>query len=176
MLARPAAIKLIRRDAFASDPAMAKTAVDRFEREAQVIASLQSPHTVALYDFGVTEDGAMGDVFTVPAAMCMPVPDSVSLQNAALIEPFACVLNTMQKVGGVHAGQTVHIFGLGAIGLTAVILNLAVSAVLTLVLRATRVPAGTDETLQPQYTADPVDAPTPAPAAAVLGSEVSRGD
>ena len=34
------------------------------------------------------------------------------------------------------------------IGLTAVILNLAVSAVLTLVLRATRVPAGTDETLQ----------------------------
>ena len=62
------------------------------------------------------------------------------------------------------------------IGLTAVILNLAVSAVLTLVLRATRVPAGTDETLQPQYTADPVDAPTPAPAAAVLGSEVSRGD
>lgn len=70
--------------------------------------------------FGVTEDGAMGDVFTVPAAMCMPVPDSVSLQNAALIEPFACVLNTMQKVGGVHAGQTVHIFGLGAIGLTAV--------------------------------------------------------
>jgi threonine dehydrogenase-like Zn-dependent dehydrogenase len=50
----------------------------------------------------------------------MPVPDSVSLQNAALIEPFACVLNTMQKVGGVHAGQTVHIFGLGAIGLTAV--------------------------------------------------------
>ena len=59
MLARPAAIKLIRRDAFASDPAMAKTAVDRFEREAQVIASLKSPHTVALYDFGVTEDHAL---------------------------------------------------------------------------------------------------------------------
>ncbi|HYX60616.1 MAG TPA: sodium:solute symporter [Streptosporangiaceae bacterium] len=62
------------------------------------------------------------------------------------------------------------------IGLTAVILNLAVSAVLTLVLRATRVPAGADETQPRQYTADPVDAPAPAPAAAVLGSEVSRGD
>ena len=61
------------------------------------------------------------------------------------------------------------------IGLVAVILNLAVSAVLTLVLRATRVPAGADETLQPQYTADPVDAPTPAPAAAVLRSEVRGG-
>ena len=59
MLARPAAIKLIRRDTLARDPAMAATAVDRFEREAQVIASLQSPHTVALYDFGVTDDGAL---------------------------------------------------------------------------------------------------------------------
>ena len=59
MLARPAAIKLIRRDTLARDPAMAATAVDRFEREAQVIASLQSPHTVALYDFGVTDDGSL---------------------------------------------------------------------------------------------------------------------
>ena len=62
------------------------------------------------------------------------------------------------------------------IGLTAIILNLAVSVVLTLVLRAARVPAGTDETLPHQYTADPVDAPAPAPAGAVLGSEVPRAD
>jgi SSS family solute:Na+ symporter len=62
------------------------------------------------------------------------------------------------------------------IGLTAIILNIAVSAVLTLVLRVARVPAGADETLPRQYTADPVDTPAPAPAAAVLGSEVSRGD
>ncbi len=59
MLARPAAIKLIRRDALASDPALATLAVERFEREAQVTASLQSPHTVALYDFGETDDGAL---------------------------------------------------------------------------------------------------------------------
>jgi SSS family solute:Na+ symporter len=62
------------------------------------------------------------------------------------------------------------------IGLTAVILNVAVTVVLTLVLRATRVPAGTDETSQPQYTADPADTPPPAPAAAVLRSDVSGGD
>jgi len=59
MLARPAAIKLIRRETLARDPALAATAVERFEREAQVIASLQSPHTVALYDFGVTDDGSL---------------------------------------------------------------------------------------------------------------------
>ena len=60
------------------------------------------------------------------------------------------------------------------IGLTAIILNLAVSVILTLVLRTARVPAGTDETLPQQYSADPVEAPAPAPAAAVLGSEVAR--
>jgi serine/threonine-protein kinase len=30
----------------------------RFEREAQVIAQLRSPHTVTLFDYGVTEEGA----------------------------------------------------------------------------------------------------------------------
>jgi serine/threonine-protein kinase len=58
-LARPAAVKLIRRDTLANDPAVAATAVARFEREAQVIASLQSPHTIELYDFGTTEDGTL---------------------------------------------------------------------------------------------------------------------
>jgi hypothetical protein len=37
--------------------------------------------------------------------------------------------------------------------------------VLTLVLKATRVPEGTDETLPHQYTADPSEAPAPVPAA-----------
>jgi serine/threonine-protein kinase len=33
--------------------------VSRFEREAQVTSSLQSPHTVELYDFGVSDDGSL---------------------------------------------------------------------------------------------------------------------
>ena len=31
----------------------------RFELEAQAIASLRSPHTVALYDFGMSDDGSL---------------------------------------------------------------------------------------------------------------------
>lgn len=58
MLARPAAIKLIRPEVLAAgDPAMAQTAIARFRREAEAAARLRSPHTVELYDFGVTEDG-----------------------------------------------------------------------------------------------------------------------
>ena len=62
------------------------------------------------------------------------------------------------------------------IGLSAIILNIAVSVILTLVLRAVRVPAGTDETLPHQYTDDPADTPAPAPAGAMMGSEVPRAD
>ncbi len=57
MLARPAAIKLISRDALGADPHAVDTVLTRFEREAQVTASLQSPHTVQLYDYGISEDG-----------------------------------------------------------------------------------------------------------------------
>jgi SSS family solute:Na+ symporter len=55
-------------------------------------------------------------------------------------------------------GHTVYI------GLTAVVINIVLSVVLTLIMKAVRVPAGADETLPHQYTADPADAPAPEPA------------
>jgi SSS family solute:Na+ symporter len=58
------------------------------------------------------------------------------------------------------------------IGLSAIVLNIAVSVILTLVLRAARVPAGTDETLPRQYTADPAEAPALAPAGVHADSKV----
>jgi serine/threonine-protein kinase len=54
MLARPAAVKLIR----SAGAGVSEQAVRRFEREAQVIAGLRSPHTVDVFDFGMAEDGA----------------------------------------------------------------------------------------------------------------------
>jgi serine/threonine-protein kinase len=59
LLARPAAIKLIRREAAADGQSGGSQDLRRrFEREAQVIASLRSPHTVNLFDFGVADDGS----------------------------------------------------------------------------------------------------------------------
>ena len=58
MLARPAAMKLIRPELLGTDAHGRSLAVARFEREAQATAALGSKHTVGVYDFGVTEDGS----------------------------------------------------------------------------------------------------------------------
>jgi serine/threonine-protein kinase len=58
LLARPAAIKLIRASRDGDIPGAVSDDTRRFEREAQVIARLRSPHTVTLFDFGVADDGA----------------------------------------------------------------------------------------------------------------------
>jgi len=58
LLARHAAIKLVRPEVLGvRDEAEAKLTLRRFEREAQATAALNSPHTIQVFDFGVTEDG-----------------------------------------------------------------------------------------------------------------------
>ncbi|PHS11134.1 MAG: hypothetical protein COA78_10355 [Blastopirellula sp.] len=56
LLNRPSAIKLIRQDALQADPTVRQNLEQRFKREAEATSQLRSPHTVELYDFGVTED------------------------------------------------------------------------------------------------------------------------
>jgi DNA-binding NtrC family response regulator len=57
LLARPAAVKIVRETmmGIAED---GNTLRQRFAREAQATAELQSPHTVQLFDFGMTETGS----------------------------------------------------------------------------------------------------------------------
>src|SRR4026208_1204764 len=57
MLARPAAIKLIRAEMLGTAHGeLGGRAVERSPRGAVAGANLRSPHTVELFDFGVTED------------------------------------------------------------------------------------------------------------------------
>jgi serine/threonine-protein kinase len=57
LLARSAAIKLIRPEILSDGGRDPLVSVNRFEREAQATAALTSPHTIRVFDFGVTGDG-----------------------------------------------------------------------------------------------------------------------
>jgi serine/threonine-protein kinase len=58
LLPRQAAVKFVRpSDDQRSDPAMVQDLARRFEREAKAIALLRSPHTIQLYDFGLSPEG-----------------------------------------------------------------------------------------------------------------------
>ena len=73
LLARPAAIKLIRTQVLGSSQRTRDAMVRRFEREAQETAMLGSPHTIDVYDFGVNEEG---DFYYV-----MELLDGISLER-----------------------------------------------------------------------------------------------
>jgi serine/threonine-protein kinase len=74
LLARQAAVKLILPDRVgAKDEAGVMTALRRFEREAQATASLRSPHTIELFDFGISREGSFYYV--------MEMLDGVDLQS-----------------------------------------------------------------------------------------------
>jgi serine/threonine-protein kinase len=58
LLARPAAVKLISPAALRGSSADEnRIVIERFRREAEAAATLRSPHTIELYDYGVAEDG-----------------------------------------------------------------------------------------------------------------------
>ena len=57
LLARPAAVKIVR-EASAGMGEDGQTQQQRFAREAQATAELESPHTVRLFDFGMTDTGS----------------------------------------------------------------------------------------------------------------------
>lgn len=58
LLARDAAIKLIKVDKLGDTASACQTQLRRFEREAQATAMLSSEHSVRLFDFGSTDDGS----------------------------------------------------------------------------------------------------------------------
>ncbi|MFL5448458.1 MAG: serine/threonine-protein kinase [Gemmatimonadales bacterium] len=90
MLARPAAVKLIRSELIgSSSPSAAKIIIERFRREAEAAASLRSPHTINLYDFGISQDGTF--------FLVMELLDGLDLET--LIE----------RYGPVPADRAVHL-------------------------------------------------------------------
>lgn len=65
---------------------------------------------------GQVDDGGMAESFNVPAYNCVPIPDWLPDDEAALAEPLAVMLRGVRK-GRIQVGDVVTIVGSGTIGL-----------------------------------------------------------
>jgi serine/threonine-protein kinase len=107
LLARPAAVKLIRAERLARDAEQQRIALARFEREAQATALLQSPHTIDLYDFGIKDDGTFYYVMELLSGLDLdamvtrfgPLPP----ERAAFLVVQAC-----DSLGEAHTRGLIH--------------------------------------------------------------------
>jgi len=64
---------------------------------------------------GVTRHGAMAEYVAVPARTAVKLPDHLTFQQAAMIEPVACVVYALQRLS-VRPGDRAILFGAGAMG------------------------------------------------------------
>jgi serine/threonine-protein kinase len=106
-LARPAAVKLIRRDRLEDSAGSAQAAVERFRREAQAIALLRSPNTVEIYDYGVSDDGSFYYVMELLDGLDL----EVLVRNYGPVPPARAVHFLIQAAGSLaeaHANDLIH--------------------------------------------------------------------
>ena len=107
-LARPAAVKIMRQSAFgAVSPEAHGEALHRFEREAQATARLSSPHTVELYDYGVSADGTFFYVMELLEGMDL----EAVLARSGPMEPERVVhllLGVCHSLRDAHQSGVVH--------------------------------------------------------------------
>ena len=104
LLARPAAIKLIRPERLGYDREKLEA---RFEREARVLSSLRSPNTVSVFDFGRTLDGRL--------FLAMELLEGLTLDRVLKVEPclpaarvIDILIGACRSLSEAHAAGLVH--------------------------------------------------------------------
>jgi (R,R)-butanediol dehydrogenase/meso-butanediol dehydrogenase/diacetyl reductase len=73
----------------------------------------------ALGALGLHGDGGLAELCNAPARICLPVPDTVADDEAALAEPLAVAVRALRRAG-LRPGERVAVVGAGAVGLMAV--------------------------------------------------------
>jgi (R,R)-butanediol dehydrogenase/meso-butanediol dehydrogenase/diacetyl reductase len=67
---------------------------------------------------GISMNGGLAELVVLPSDILVPIPESVSVQEAALTEPLSVVLHGVSMIT-VNPGETVLVVGAGTIGLFA---------------------------------------------------------
>jgi 2-desacetyl-2-hydroxyethyl bacteriochlorophyllide A dehydrogenase len=71
---------------------------------------------------GVHRSGGLAEYVTAPSSSLHVLPESVSLDTAAYVEPLACAIHGQDRVG-VRSGDTVLVIGSGPMGLAHIALS-----------------------------------------------------
>jgi (R,R)-butanediol dehydrogenase / meso-butanediol dehydrogenase / diacetyl reductase len=72
----------------------------------------------SLAALGLMADGGLAEFCLAPARMCLPLPDSLGLDHAALAETLAVGVHALRR-GRLAPAETVVVVGAGAVGLCA---------------------------------------------------------
>ncbi|KAG6873737.1 hypothetical protein C0995_011556 [Termitomyces sp. Mi166 len=62
-------------------------------------------------------DGTLARYYRLPADLAFPLPDNVSLEDGAMIEPLSVGVHSVSNLGGFRANQSIVVFGCGPVGL-----------------------------------------------------------
>jgi L-iditol 2-dehydrogenase len=149
--------------------------VKNFQKGARVVALNSAPcgrcfhcskHQENLCEELLFNNGAYAEYIRVPRRIVernmLGIPDYISYQDAAMVEPLACVLRGLHETG-VEIGDTVTVIGGGPIGLMFVQVAHAIGCnVIAVVKRDSQVAAakrkGAHDVIQITKVSDPVDA------------------
>jgi threonine 3-dehydrogenase len=102
---------------------------------------------------GVHVDGAFAERVVVPAASCFALPDTIALEEAALMEPGGSAMHAVLRSGVSLAGSSVLVSGAGPVGLVLVQVAVALGARLVTVIE----PNPLRRKMAEQYGAVPLD-------------------
>lgn len=160
----------------AGDIVAAGRDVQGFEPGQRVMAANSAPCGKCFYCQRGTENlcedllfnnGAYAEYIRIPARIVQKnmyeIPSHVTYQDAALVEPLACVIRGLEETG-LRSGDSVAIIGLGPIGMMFVLLAKAIykARVIAIGRRQTQLDRaaamGADETVLNNDHADPVAA------------------
>ncbi|KAF8914010.1 xylitol dehydrogenase [Gymnopilus junonius] len=73
-------------------------------------------------------DGTLARYYRLPADLAYPLPENVSLEDGAMMEPLAVGVHSVSNLGSFYANQTIAVFGCGPVGLLCMAVAKAIGA------------------------------------------------
>jgi len=62
-------------------------------------------------------DGTLARYYPIPADICYKLPDHLTLEDGAMMEPLSVAIHAVANIAGLRSNQTVAVFGAGPVGL-----------------------------------------------------------